>query len=263
MYVGRLWHLRDAPAHSHEIIVPSGTIELVFNLHEDELRIYRPGVRERFRRFSGAVVSGAYATAFATDTRQHASIMGVHFRTGGAFPFLRVEAHELASTHVDLENLWGTGGRTLRDRLGEAATPEARFRLLEYALVQRLRGASEPHPAVRAALAVLARPEGSGPVRDIVRDLGVSHRRFIRLFSREVGMPPKLFRRVQRFQRALELARQTPAPNWAQLAVECGCFDQSHLIREFLDFASLTPTDCHRRRNSRVMPNHMPLCGDG
>src|SRR5918998_6059331 len=95
------------PPHSNERILPSGTLELVVNLREDELRIYdavRPG---RCRRFPGAVVSGAYGGFFVSDTAEEASIMGVHFRPGGAFPFLGLPAGELYEAHVDLETLWG------------------------------------------------------------------------------------------------------------------------------------------------------------
>jgi len=57
-FVERLWHLNDAPPHFQERIVPSGTMEMVINLHEDELRIYDASRTDHCKRFSGAVVSG-------------------------------------------------------------------------------------------------------------------------------------------------------------------------------------------------------------
>src|SRR5690349_9821974 len=72
--VDYLWALNDAPAHARERIVPSGTMELVINLDEDELRIYDPAAaREGCRRFRGALVSGCYSAPFEVDTREHAS----------------------------------------------------------------------------------------------------------------------------------------------------------------------------------------------
>jgi hypothetical protein len=84
-FVERLWHFSDAPPHRQERIVPSGTIELVFNLQEDELRIYDPRQPDRCKRFSGAVVSGAYGESFVIDTREHSSIIGVHFKPAARF----------------------------------------------------------------------------------------------------------------------------------------------------------------------------------
>ncbi len=106
-FVEYLWALRDAPAHSTERILPSGTLEMVVNLHEDALRIYDPATRG-WRRYSGAVVSGAYRRFFVIGARDHASIVGVHFRPGRAWAFLGASPGELADRHVDLAVLWDT-----------------------------------------------------------------------------------------------------------------------------------------------------------
>src|SRR5262245_26206468 len=59
-FVEYLWLFGDRPPHSRERIVPTGTLELVINLREDEIRIYDAAAADRCRRLSGAVVSGAY-----------------------------------------------------------------------------------------------------------------------------------------------------------------------------------------------------------
>jgi len=87
-FVENLWSLSDAPAHTREQILPSGTLELVINLQEDEFRIYDAAEGGPPQRFRGAMVSGAYSRPFVIDTQEHASIIGVHFAPGGALPFL-------------------------------------------------------------------------------------------------------------------------------------------------------------------------------
>src|SRR5262245_11108735 len=89
-FVDYLWFLSDAPRHARERIVPSGTIEMVINLQEDEFRIYGSATGENPRRFRGAIVSGCYSGPFGIDTREHAAIVGVHFRPGGAARLLGV-----------------------------------------------------------------------------------------------------------------------------------------------------------------------------
>jgi len=195
------------------------------------------------------------------DTREHVSVMGVHFKPGGAFPLLGAAASELADSHVDLESLWGTSAIELRERLCAAATRAARFRLLENALAAHRFRPLEHHPAVGFALDAFARAESSLTVREVAQQAGLSQRRFIQLFAREVGISPKLFCRVRRFQQTLSLLRQTTSPNWAQLAFDCGYFDQSHLIHDFRLFADLSPTEYTRQRSERVMQNHVPLSG--
>ena len=258
-FVERFWLCSDAPPHSRERILPSGTIELVVNLREDEIRIYDPSHPDRFTRMSGAIVSGTYSRFFVIDPLQHASILGVHFRPGGAFPFLGAPAGELADTHVDVETLWGTSARELRERLCAAATPAERFSLMERALLSHLRNPPARHGAVPAALEAFGQM-AEARVRDVAEHVGLSQRRFIQVFAAEVGLTPKLYSRVGRFQRARALARKT-APDWARIAVDCGYFDQSHLIRDFLEFSGLTPADYLRRQSEQALPNHVPQAG--
>ena len=265
-FVNNFW-LYDGYTQPHfkERILPSGTIELVINLRDDELRIYDAAQPERCNRFSGALVSGAYGGFFVIDTAEEVSIMGVHFKPGGAFPFLGLPAGELADAHVNLETLWGRSAVELRERLCGAATPAERFRLLEEALLAHLFRPLEHHYAVPTALDAFGQTETCATVRDVARHIGLSQRRFIQVFTEEVGLTPKLFSRVRRFQRTIALARQTTAPDWARLAADCGFFDQSHLIRDFLMFTGLSPADYLRRQNYlrqhgvHIKRNHFPL----
>jgi AraC-like DNA-binding protein len=266
-FIEDFWFYRsDRPAHLKERIVPSGTIELVVNLRDDEFRIYdrgRPGICERF---PGAMVSGTYRRFFVIDTAEDTAVLGVHFKPGGALPFFGRPLCELTDTHVNLEALWGRSARELRDRLREANTPIHAFRLLEASLRARLSPSAVRNGAVRFALDALG---GTSPttVREIIDCVGLSHRRFIEIFKAEVGLTPKLFHRIQRFERILALARAQPAPDWSHLAVDSGFFDQSHLIRDFVEFSGFSPEDFARQhravqqRGAHLKRNHVPLAG--
>jgi AraC-like DNA-binding protein len=250
-FIERFWYSSDAPVHQKVRIVPSGTIELVFNLDEDELGFYDTEQHGSCKNFSGAIFSGAHARPLFVDTREQ--VMGVHFKPGGAFRFLGVPVSELADAHVDLEVLWGRSD--LREQLCAAANPARRFRVLERALVARLENTLEEHRAVRGALDIFRRDAGEARTRDLAAHLGLSQRHFIKVFSNQVGITPKQFGRVQRFQRALDLMRTSSTPNWADIVVACGYFDQSHLIHDFQTFLGLTPTEFHRQRSERLLTN--------
>ena len=254
------------PRHLRERILPSGTVELVINLRDDELRIYDRVRRGVCERFSGAIVSGTYDRFFVIDTAEEASLLGVHFRTGGAFPFFGLPVSELVNTHVDLEMLWGRSGRELRERLCNATRPTDKFRVLEATLSARLAGASMHGDALQFALETLSR-EAVTTVHDVTQRVGLSHRRFIEVFKADVGLTPKLFQRVKRFQRVVAHIQRAPAPEWSRLAVDCGFFDQSHLIRDFVEFSGFSPADfadhLHelQRRGVHLKRHHLPLTG--
>src|SRR5262244_3488038 len=234
-FIERFWYSSDAPPHQKVRIVPNGTMELVFNLDEDELGIYDTEQPRSYKSFSGAFFSGAYARPLFVDTREH--VLGVHFKPGGAFRFLGVPASELANIHVDLEALWGRAAHDLREQLCAAANPAKRFRVLEETLVARLENTWEEHRAVRAALDIFGREAGEARTRDLAARFGLSQRHFIKVFSNQVGVTPKQFGRVQRFQRAVELTRSSSKPDWGDIVVACGYFDQSHLIHDFQTFS--------------------------
>jgi AraC-like DNA-binding protein len=260
-YIDRFWFCSDTPPHPRERILPSGTVELVINLSDDEIRIYDPSHPARTRRYSGAAVSGPYRAGFLIDPIQHASIIGVHFRPGRAVPVLGVPASELADAHVDLDALWGPTAAELRERLCTAAAPAKRFAVLEEVLLGRLRRPPPRHGAIPVALDAFEQADAAVTVRDLARRVGLSQRRFIQLFTAEVGLTPKLYGRVRRFQRARELVRNAIEPDWAAVAVACGFFDQSHLIRDFGEFSGLSPVAYLKQRSKHVLLNHMPWVG--
>jgi transcriptional regulator GlxA family with amidase domain len=221
-------------------------------------------------------MSGTYSGVFVCDAMQHESMLGVHFKPGGAFPFLGALAGELADAHADLADLWGRSALELRERLCEVATPRERFRVTEEVLTDRLlRRSSKSHPVLPMALNMFGTVGTGALVRDVAREAGLCQRRFIQLFRAQVGLTPKLFCRLLRFQRARILAEQietlrlgraqetraTRAFDWAQLASTCGYFDQSHLINDFEEFSGLSPTEYirHNQRDGQLKDNHVPL----
>src|SRR5215475_13264 len=124
-----------AALHAKERVLPTRTMELVINLREDTLRVYDRQDHTTFQSFRGSVLCGAHSEFFIIDTASQAAIMGVHFKPGGAFPFLPLPAGEVHNTHVSLDTLWAAKASALREQLLDAKTPETRFRLLEQFLV--------------------------------------------------------------------------------------------------------------------------------
>src|SRR5262249_3084784 len=152
-------------------------------------------------------------------------------------------AGELHNTRVPLEDLWGSQADALHERLLDAETPAAKFRVLEQALLAQAVWPPARHSAVAFALEEFRRAERTPTVREGTDRGGLSARTFIRLFTGEVGLTPKLFCRLRRFQRALGLARRGRPIGWADIALDCGYYDQAHLIRDFRAFSGFTPTE--------------------
>ena len=249
-FVETIWAAEGGEsAFQPERILPTGTFELAINLRRNKLSFHEAERPETLSQFSGAVVSGAHGRSFAPADTDGVSVIGVHFRPGGAFPFLGAPAGELADAHVDLDTLWGRSAGLLRERLCAASTVGQRFELVQEELLRRLREGVERHYAVRAALEIFQKHQLENSVSKTAKSVGLSQRRFIEVFKAEVGLTPKLFSRIQRFQRARRLIQGDPSPNWTSIAFDSGYCDQSHFIREFVEFSGLNPTDYLSRRD--------------
>jgi AraC-like DNA-binding protein len=257
-FVNRIWLYEGyTQPHGKERLLPDGSMGLVINLAQDEVRIYDRQNHERFERFRGAVICGAQSEFFVIDTASQAAVIGVSFKPGGAFPFLGMPSTEFKDRHVCPGDVWGLEAGHLREHVLEAATPEGKFDVLERFLLAKAHGKLRRHPAVNYALREFSGVPHTRTIAEVTDQIGLSARRFIEVFSNEVGLTPKLFCRVRRFQQALNLSRVGFSVEWADVAASCGYFDQAHFIRDFRGFSGINPMAYLGRRTEHL--NHVPI----
>jgi AraC-like DNA-binding protein len=156
---------------------------------------------------------------------------------------LGVPMHALAGRVEPLDAVLEPG--TLLEELAEADGWEARFARLDVELTRRLEHAPPVHPAVAAAYARLTATRGAVPVGALASELGWSRRHLAARFRDDVGVSPKALARLLRFRRALELLG---GRGLADVAYECGYYDQAHFNRDFRAFAGATPGELLARR---------------
>jgi len=240
------------PAREH--VLPTGLMHLVFRLSGPGVRIFDSAVDGRGRALGHALVGGPRAGFYAKDAGAPSHSVGVQLLPGAAQALLGLPADELAGQHVSLEDIWGSHAGLAHEQLLAAATPRETLRRLEALLLQRLGTgrAQGAHPVISQALRQF---EAGMGVEDAVARSGYSHRQFIRLFSQAVGLGPKLYCRLQRFQKSLPLL-QGPL-GLAAVAAEAGYSDQPHFNREFREFAGLTPEQYRLARP--VSANHVAV----
>jgi AraC-like DNA-binding protein len=257
-FINALWLYEGyTQPHAKERILPSGEMQIVINLLEDRTCMYDREDPDCFQLLRGSVVSGAHSEYQVISTAAQRSVIGVHFKPGGAYPFLRMPAGELRDVTVSLETLWGAAAVDLRDRLLEAPTPEARFEVLERVLLSELARRVDAHGAVGFALRrFMADPQGA-TVAGVTGQIGLSPKRFIQLFRDETGFTPKVFCRIRRFQQALDLMERRRIVEWPKVALDCGYFDQAHFIHDFRAFSGINPTSYMAKRTPHR--NHVPL----
>ncbi|HKT25879.1 MAG TPA: helix-turn-helix domain-containing protein [Terriglobales bacterium] len=243
--------------HAKERIMPDGSMQVIINLLENEIKTYHPHDPESFDRFSGAILAGPRSKFGIVDTASQRSLIGIHFKAGGASRFLKMPVNELENTDVSLECLWGIHGNDVRNRLQEAESPEAKILVLERCLMERAVKPFHRNPAVDHALQLINDGSPCQSVAGIAAKVGISRRRFIQVFSDEIGLTPKLFCRLHRFQRVLHAIHAVKDVDWVDIALAHGYFDQAHFNHEFRAFSGITPSAYLKHRTEHL--NHVPL----
>ena len=219
--------------------------------------MYDPEDTAKFSTFYGSVLCGPHSRYFVIDTAEQDIVAGVHFKPGGVYPFLTIPSGELRNLHVGLEDLWGGLASEAREQLLAARTGEEKFRILEKALWTAAAENLDRHPAVRYALTQFHGAPETRTIADVTNRIGLSARRFIEVFEREVGLTPKLFCRVRRFQRVLRLIQNSRELDWTQIALDCGYYDQAHFIHDFRAFSGINPSTYLAVKTEHM--NHVPL----
>jgi AraC-like DNA-binding protein len=169
-----------------------------------------------------------------------ASCLQVNLTPPGAHALLGLPLHELANEVVPIEDALPRDLRGIVGRLEDAGSWEDRFALLDALFLSRLANAREPSSEVGWAWRVLDATNGKAPIGWICERLGRSRRHLAARFREQVGLPPKTVARIMRFEHAVALLAREDA-QLADVAFECGYYDQSHLNRDFREYAGTSP----------------------
>lgn len=250
-----LWASDGNPASgsgAREYVLPTGLAQLVVRLSPEPIVIFEAGVA---RRLGHGVLGGARSSYYEKDVTIASAAVGATLLPGAVSMLFGARADELAERHTPLDELWGTEAGLLRERLAEQRSAVARIAEIEACLARRLPFARPLHSSVACSLAHLG--HGERRVGELVRASGCSHRALIAAFRTAVGLPPKVFSDVLRFQRALRALARGPGTSLAATALDAGYSDQAHLTRAFAEMAGISPA--RYRALGPEQPNHVPL----
>jgi AraC-like DNA-binding protein len=199
-------------------------------------------------RFGPGARNGLDAHAFGVRQKVHRKLLHHGQRTvtarlhlGAQRAVLGASASDLAGHVLALEDLWGaTATQRLFERLADAPNTISAAAILDRTIAERLANGAGKLSGTRLALEAAERLTSAG-VHSVATALGVSERQLRRLFHEIIGVSPKQFAMLTRFERALRAARARLPRNWASIAASSGYYDQAHLIAEFRRIANATP----------------------
>lgn len=216
-------HSSDEPVPCFHVM-PDGCADIIFE---------RPGGT----RGRGLIAVGTMTQAHSFALRARQFSLGVRFHPGMASRFLRVAGPEILDGFIALEDTWGAARtRHLAEQLAESRSPREAIARIEAAL-----GEPPALDPIEQAIAWLVNNRGQIPVEDLADSASLSPRQFRRICFERTGLRPKRLARVLRFRQALAHTSEERPGDWAQVALDCGYYDQAHLINEFREFSGFAP----------------------
>ena len=252
-WIRTLWYCRAPKVpHRRERVLPNGCMQIIVNLSRNYLTDCRED-REASIKLPRAIVAGTRARYVLVDTTDMEELAGISFVPGGFAGLFRERADLFFERSIALDDVWV--GTHLADRLNEVPTPIEKLRTLEMLLIQHFHHATRRSQLVEHSLH-LFRNEAL-TVAQCARCAGVSERRLSQVFREQVGMGPKMWCRIRRFQTAVRALHNGVDVPWAELALRCGYYDQSHFSNDFREFSGINPTTYSARRGP--WQNHVPI----
>lgn len=252
-WIRSLWYCR-APgiAHLRERVLPNGCLQVIINLARDYLTDCGAD-GQASGRLAPAIIVGTRTRYEVVDTTDMEELAGIVIQPGGFARLFRERADALFERSVALDQIWRSP--ELVEKLREAPTPVTKLKALDSLLRGLIREGVRRSELVDHAIC-LFQSQGLN-VDGCARRIGISTRRLSQVFREEVGMSPKSWCRIRRFQVATEaLHRKVDIP-WATLALECGYYDQSHFANDFRAFSGIDPTTYSAQRG--CWQNHVVL----
>lgn len=241
-YIDCLWRAQGIADHKRERVLPNGVVEVIVNLGSFHKVLARDDYsREQVYRESW--VAGIQSRHLVIESLRETDLVGIRFRPGGAYALFGFPMSELADEVVELHLVCRQSFADLRERLLQARSTAEQFRVVESMLLGSLDFNRNAHPAVDHLANRIRSWDGAVRISDLVGQVALSHKRLMQLFQRDVGITPKALAQIYRFQAVLRRIARDSEPDWSRVAVDCGYYDQPHLVHEFRRLSGLTPSE--------------------
>lgn len=222
------WDLRNKPSYNQRVLAHPN-VNLVFE--KNLTKIYGVSVGSYNRLLKG-----------------YGWVLGVKFKPGGFYPFWKASVSELTGNSVSFKSIFDIDCKLVEKGIFSQTDRELAVKRVEMFLKERL---PEPDPNVKLVSEIVFKIRDDRTivkVADVVRFSGLHQRTLQRLFARYVGVSPKNVIQRYRMHEAADRMSQGTVPNWSDLSIELGYYDQSHFIRDFKSVLGTSPEEFMRKK---------------
>ncbi len=246
------------PEHNVERVVPDGSIYFLFELDGFTRHVYENESLEPIGDFTKTWISGAQNEYISISAHENSEMFVMQFLPGGASRLIKGDLSRFANQVVAAEQLLGESVFQLHQSLLIAETKEQKYEAAERFLIANVRPPDSIDVVVSNLVSAI-QENSTTRLKDLIAASGYSQKQLIHHFKQRVGLVPKAFQRIVRFNEILPKIMEKQSVSWPKISIECDYFDQSHFIKEFKKFSGYSPKEFLSSQQDHAAANFFPL----
>lgn len=221
-------------------VIPQGSVELMFFYKKPYVKVSLD--RKIDESYSKAVIRGQQNSFIDLKATGDIGIFSVLFKPQGAMMFFSLPLSELTNQSIALYDIAGKDGSLLEDQIENSCSMEERVQYLESFLLKKLLEKEYyDFKRINSVIQKIISLEGEISVDEMSREACLSNKQLERKFAKYIGMTPKQYLKIVRFQKSLKIKEINPHLSLTTLAHDCGYYDQAHFIKDFKLITGMTP----------------------
>jgi AraC-like DNA-binding protein len=233
-------HQSQSNDEGFERVTPDGTVELNFSL---EAPFERKENNESISLKNSSYIVSRLNAHYYVKPKGNVRFIGVRFYPWGIHPFLKIPMTELADQMHTIDDIFGKDIYEVQMLIYETTCQFDAFRIVEDFLIKRLSANNAPDEMVIDLSRKICSSTNHVGLSVLLDNYALSNRRIEQRFKQAIGVSPKNFMKLIRFQRVLNSLYTTDKNNLTSITYESGYFDQSHFIRDFKAFTGIIPSE--------------------
>lgn len=246
------------PDHEVQKVLPTGQPFLIFELDGITRQVFDNVSLEPKREFKYFWYVGVQKEYLSISAHQNSEMLVVQFKAYGAYPFMHIEGSQCAERILGWEEVDGNGLLDLRERILGSATAAEKLEVMLGWLISRFDSTKVPSQSY-IDLVQLLHDSPYDKIGDVISDYEYSHKHLISNFNRYIGINPKYYSRIIRFNRLLMAVQKEEKLSWTKIAHEFAYTDQSHFIRDFKHFFGINPSQYIQNEYHKQEQNFFPV----
>lgn len=172
-------------------------------------------------------------------------LIQIVFAPGGLFRITGIPSTEIANAYVDAEAIFFADIRFVNEQLCHCSSYQQMVAVIDKFLFSQIKKRNFSAHAIDQVMQGLYCNEELPSIDALSRLACVSTRQFERIFKHRMGVSPKYFLKVMRFENAFRMKNKFPHLDWLSIAIRCGYYDYQHLVKDYKELTLMTPTEFH------------------